>query len=61
MGIRTIPVGCYCKEFTLQIKRIEDEIQLSQDRIKHGFATISSSNNDILLRKENVRLQSDLE
>ena len=53
--------GCYCKDFTLQIKRIEDEIQLLQDRIKHSSATTSPSNNDILLRRENVRLQSDLE
>ena len=53
--------GCYCKDFTLQIKRIEDEVQLLQDRIKHGSTAVSSSNNDILLRRENVRLQSDLE
>ena len=45
----------------MQIKRIEDEIQLLQDRIKHGSTAVSSSNNDILLRRENVRLQSDLE
>ena len=53
--------GCYCKDFTLQIKRIEDEMQLLQDRMKHGSTAVSSSNNNILLRRENVRLQSDLE
>ena len=52
---------CYCKDSTLQIKRIEDEIKLLQDRIKHDSTTTSSCNNDKLLRRENVCIQSDLE
>ena len=53
--------GCYCKDFTLQVKRIQDEIQSLQCRLKDDYTTTSPCNNDLLLRRENVRLQSDLE
>ena len=53
--------GCYCRGFTLQIKRIEDEIKSLQYRLKDDYTTTSPCNNDLLLRRENVRLQSDLE
>lgn len=53
--------GCYCKDFTLQIKRIEDEIKSLQYRLKDDYTTTLPCNNDLLLRRENVRLQSDLE
>ncbi|CAB4016736.1 Scavenger receptor cysteine-rich type 1 M130 [Paramuricea clavata] len=55
--------SCYCKDFTLQIKRIEVEMKLLQNRMDaHEIDDPTvPCNSDLSLRRENVRLQSDLE
>ena len=54
---------CYCKDFALQIKRIEDEIKLLQNRMDaHEIHDCTvPCNSDLSLRRGNVRLQSDLQ